>query len=79
MSEWEPQWVVTLFFALGILFSVSGALWIEKRVEKIRSRRRRNPSAGAKGNGKNFSPDQREKSSPSRGSHGNWTPEQDHL
>ncbi|MFD1427001.1 hypothetical protein JOD24_000469 [Kroppenstedtia sanguinis] len=73
MSEWEPQWVVTLFFALGILFSVSGALWIEKRVEKIRSRRRRN------GNGKNFSPGKREKSSPSRGGRENWTPEQDHF
>ncbi|GGA54280.1 hypothetical protein GCM10007416_29360 [Kroppenstedtia guangzhouensis] len=79
MSEWEPQWVVALFFALGILFSVSGALWIEKQVENIRIRRRRNSLTAVEGNQKNSCPKKRKKSSLSERSPQKWTPEQDRL
>lgn len=53
MSDWEPQMVVALFFVLGILLSIIGALWIEKHVEQIRIRRRRNSLSLLQGGGKN--------------------------
>ncbi|PTX60274.1 hypothetical protein C8P63_10938 [Melghirimyces profundicolus] len=41
MSDWEPQAVIALFFASGLLFSITGAWLIEKWIKRLRTRTRR--------------------------------------
>lgn len=42
MSDWEPQVVFALWIVTGLLLSVSGALLLEKWIQRLANRKRRN-------------------------------------